>query len=83
MTAKMAANLFAKKFHDRMVLGYWEDQKGIILQVSPSLPGRAEEPCQFLVTDDGLIYPTNPVVNPSIMRTKMKIFTGLGFTIKE
>ncbi len=76
MTVKAAVDLFLEQYPNQRVLGYWDDTKGIVLQVSPSLTGRAEEPLQFLVTDDGTIYPSNPVITPSVMKTKMKLYKG-------
>ncbi len=72
MTFQTASRIFLGQYPKRKILGYWDHPKGIVLQVSPALAGRAEEPCQFLVTSEKEILPTNPAQTPELLRSNMK-----------
>ena len=51
MTVKEAIVIFAKQFPDKAVVGYWDQ----------SITAGLTAPAQYLVTDDGQIYGTNPM----------------------
>ena len=56
MTVKEAIVIFAKQFPDKAVVGYWDKPNGIVLNTQS-----ITAPAQYLVTDDGQIYGTNPM----------------------
>lgn len=67
MTVEKAIELY-KKEYDRPVIGYWKEGKNIILNVKPRIQ---DEPGQWMVTDSGQVYNTNPLRSPVIMQQKM------------
>lgn len=60
MTVKEAIVIFAKQFPDKAVVGYWDKPNGIVLNTQ-SITAGLTAPAQYLVTDDGQIYGTNPM----------------------
>lgn len=60
MTVKEAIVIFAKQFPDKAVVGYWGKPNGIVLNTQ-SITAGLTAPAQYLVTDDGQIYGTNPM----------------------
>lgn len=65
-----AMTIFNKKFPNRKVIGYWTKPNGYVLNTENEF-SNIVEPGQFLVTNDGHVYGTNPIVSdldPSAMR---------------
>lgn len=62
MTLLEATNILAKKYPGRVVTGYWVNGKDYILNTKllSALQG-VTAPGQFVVTEDGNVYGTNPV----------------------
>lgn len=62
MTLLEAINILANKYPGRVVTGYWVNGKDYILNTKllRALQGVAA-PGQFVVTEDGNVYGTNPV----------------------
>ena len=60
MTVKEAIVIFAKQFPDKAVVGYWDKPNDIVLNTQ-SITAGLTAPAQYLVTDDGQIYGTNPM----------------------
>lgn len=62
MTLVEAINILANKYPGRVVTGYWVKGKDYILNTKPlhALKGMTE-PGQFVVTEEGKVYGTNPV----------------------
>lgn len=67
-----AITLFMKKNPGRVVTGYWEQDDGYILNTkSLGALKKLTAPGQFVVTDNGEIYGTNPI-NSNLDVSKMK-----------
>lgn len=71
MDLQNAVNLFNKSVEDRKIIGYWKEGSSIILNTTSPYDG-PDYPCpsHFKVTDEGMVYPTNPILSP-IVKTKM------------
>lgn len=59
-----AISKFNKEFPGMRVIGYWKNENGYILNTKrvPEIPDIIE-PGQFIVTNDGRVYGTNPVLS--------------------
>ena len=59
MTIQDAIKMLNSKISGKKVIGYWLVENGIVLNVEPrkNIP----EPAQFMVTNDGNVYATNPM----------------------
>ncbi len=71
MTVNEAAAVLKKQFPERMIVGYWVKDNGFVFNTRSLVSGEAA-PGQYLVTNDGNIYGTNPVRSrliPSEMKT--------------
>lgn len=64
MTIKEAIMLFSKEVSGKRVVGYWVSEKGVILNTKsvPELDG-FYGPSQFVVSNEGKVYGTNPLVD--------------------
>lgn len=62
MTLQKAIEIFVKKYPGRLVSGYWEKDGGFIFNTrKTALNEGLTEPGQFVVTEDGKVYGTNPL----------------------
>lgn len=60
MSIEEAIILFAKQFPDRKFKGYWKTEDGFILHAESPYPDSS--PAQFVVTNSGEFYATNPMM---------------------
>ena len=71
MDIREAIKLFQSKYPDFLVTGYWKKPNGLVLNAKACQARRgATEPGQFVVTNDGKVYGTNPFcsdLNPTDM----------------
>lgn len=64
MNISKAKSLLKTVYPERIVVGYWIVDGGIVLNTqSPHSVFGVHEPGQFMVTEDGNVYGTNPVVS--------------------
>jgi len=63
MNIKDAITIFSKTISGKKVIGYWISKKGFILNTKsiPEVDG-FYGPEQFVVTVDGKVYGTNPLI---------------------
>lgn len=60
MTPQEAANILKKQFPEKIPIGYWVKENGYVLNTRSLIPDGIA-PGQFLITEDGKVYGTNPV----------------------
>lgn len=72
MNVADAVKSFKEEYPERKVKGYWEDGDAIILNVEEQRSSECPEPCQFIVTSNGSVMPTNPVRSPIMIESPMK-----------
>lgn len=62
MTLYEASKKLGEEYPGRMVVGYWKKSDGYVLNTkTPNEDALTPMPAQFMVTDDGDVYPVNPV----------------------
>lgn len=72
MTVEHAIYIFNKKYPDKKLIGYWKDGGNYILNTEDKYgPGYSGEICQFLVSGNGDIQPTNPMRSEVIIDSPM------------
>lgn len=72
MTIEQAIHIFSKKYPSKKLNGYWEDGNNYILNTESEYgPGYSGEICQFLVSGNGDIQPTNPMRSEVIIDSPM------------
>lgn len=67
MNVREATAILKKQFPNRKIVGYWVKSNGFVFNTKPLLGDSLVEPGQYLVTDDGKVYGTNP------MRSKLNM----------
>lgn len=70
MDISNALKLFSSKFPRRKAIGYWTNSEGIILNTVSKETNNISEPGQYVITNSGKIYGTNPI--NSDLSSKMK-----------
>lgn len=71
MNVTDAIKSFKEEYPDKKVKGYWNDGDAIVLNVEQDRSVECPEPCQFIVTGNGSVVPTNPVRSPIIIDAPM------------
>ena len=61
MNVREAAVVLKKQFPSRKIIGYWVKVNGFVFNTKSTLGENLTVPAQYLVTNDGHIYGTNPV----------------------
>ena len=64
MNVEEAAAILKATFPDRTITGYWKKDVGYVFQSTNPLDGLVIEPAQYVVTQEGKVYGTNPMVVP-------------------
>lgn len=57
-----ASDIFSKSYPDYKIVGYWVDEPDIIVATKTRYSAKMPAPAQFVISDDGRIVPTNPVL---------------------
>lgn len=78
MDVTTALNVFGKKVPGRIPIGYWEQNGQVIIatKTTPATMNMAA-PAQFVVTENGDVYGTNPIQS-NLDFTKMKKLPTFG-----
>lgn len=63
MSIREAIKLFTKQVSGRRVIGYWKKSNGFVLNTREAISSENPDPGQFMVTFDGNVYGTNPVLS--------------------
>lgn len=74
MDVKKAIDIVSKEYPGMIPIGYWEIDDVIIINTKPlKMFKKITQPSQFVVTNDGKVYGTNPMMYDISLATMKKL----------